>query len=363
MKLIYTLLFLTGMMSLHAQYVFDDVVRLDHTAVKSQDKTGTCWSYATTSFIESELIRLGQGNIDLSEMFFVRNIYKDKARNYVLRQGKANFSQGALAHDMIRAFDENGAVPESIYSGKRGNDKHNHSEMARVIKATIDAVMEGSPSQWWPDAVDAILDAYMGEDPANFEVNGKTYTPKSYGQSFSLNLDDYVNLTSFTHHPFYESFVLEIPDNYSNGSYYNLPLDEMMTTLTFALNNGFTVSWDGDVGEKGFGRRAGLAVLPTSPKRDDIFESPGYEVNVTQELRQHAFESYATTDDHLMHMVGLSKDQNDVDYLIVKNSWGEVGPYNGIFYMSIPYAKMKTVSIMVHKDAVPENIRKKLNLK
>ena len=347
---------------LQGQYVFKDIIRNDHTDVKSQDRTGTCWSYSTVSFIESELMRQGHGPIDLSEMYFVRNIYRDKAKNYVYRQGKANFSEGALAHDIIRALNMFGAVPESAYQSHKDAGKYNHSEMARVLKAALDAVLSGKPSQWWPAAIDGILDAYMGQAPTSFDIGGISYTPAAYRDHLGIATDDYITLTSFMHHPFYSSFVLEIPDNYSNGLYYNLPVNELMDVMIQALQAGYTIEWDGDVSEKGFGRREGIAIMPTSQNREDLFEQPGYEVNVSQSSRQEAFESFETTDDHLMHIVGLAEDQNGAKYFIVKNSWGASGPYNGIYYMSLAYMKMKTVGILLHKDALSKDLRTQLGI-
>lgn len=358
------LLILFTTLSLSAQYRFTVQQELPCTQVKNQQRTGTCWSYSTVSFLESELIRMGQSQYDLSEMYTVRTIYMDKARNYLLRQGKANFSQGSLNHDVIRAMKMGGIVPESAYSGLlTGADRHDHSEMEKALKGLLDGLRESKRlSPQWVTAFGSVLDSYMGAVPEKFTVDGKSYTPQSFAASLGLDADDYVTLTSFSHHPYYESFVLEIPDNYSNGSYLNLPLDELQAVADHALANGYTVAWDGDVSEKGFSAGDGLALLPKDPKDKDLFYAPVEELAVTPEQRQSAFESYATTDDHLMHLTGTVKDQNGNVYYVTKNSWGERGPYEGYLYMSAPYYRMKTVGIMVHKSAIPEEIANKLSL-
>lgn len=345
-----------------AQYVFKTEKKINCTAVKNQANTGTCWSFATASFLESEVIRMGATDIDLSEMYIVRNIYKDKAKNYVLRQGKANFSQGSLAHDLIRMASQEGLVTEEAYSGLlEGETRHNHSEMENGLKGFLDGVRTSKRlSKKWMPAFTAILDAYLGVAPTQFSYQGKDYTPRTFVDKVGINADDYVSITSFTHHPFYDQFILEIPDNYSNGAFYNVPLEEMMSIIDYTLLAGYTISWDGDVSEKGFSARDGIAVLPESSEREDLFSTPGEEITVTQMNRQENFENYSTTDDHLMHIVGLALDQADTKYYIIKNSWGEISDYNGYLYMSEAYMKMKTVSVMMHKDALPAESAKKI---
>ncbi|MFT5167119.1 MAG: bleomycin hydrolase [Saprospiraceae bacterium] len=357
---------------LHAQVDVDKVVSYDFTIqnkvecteVKSQDRTGTCWSFATASFLESEMIRKGNGVHDLSEMFVVRNIYRDKAKNYVLRQGKANFSQGSLAHDLIRVAKKHGIVPESVYSGKLdGAEKHNHSEMEAVLKGMLDGVLkQKSLSKKWPVAFDCVVDTYLGEVAEEFAYNGKTYTPMTFASEMDINPDDYVNITSYTHQPYYEPFVLEIPDNYSNGSFYNVPIAELESIVDNAIKNGFSVAWDGDVSEKGFSAKNGMAILPKDEKREDLFTNPAEELTVTQQMRQETFESYSTTDDHLMHLTGIARDQKGTKYYLIKNSWGEISDYKGYLHMSEAYFELKTVAVLVHKDAIPKAIAKKLAL-
>jgi len=348
----------------YGQYTFEVDKSLECTEVKSQDRTGTCWSFATSSFLESELIREGNESMNLSEMYVVRMIYTDKARNYVLRQGNANFSQGSLAHDVMRVLASNGAVPESVYPGREDAAmRHDHSEMERVMKGALDGLLKSSAiSDKWPKVIDAILDVYLGVLPESFEYNGKNETPSSFAEELGLASNDFISITSFNHHPFYKKFILEIPDNYSNGSFYNVPIDELMETIDASINAGYTVAWDGDVSEKGFSQKNGIAVMAEDPKREDLYKNPGAEIKVTQDNRQASFESLTTTDDHLMHLTGIAHDQNGTKYYIVKNSWGNIGPAEGFIYMSEDYLRMKTISIMVNQDAVPPSVAKKINL-
>ena len=359
MKLLNIICLLLFTLGLTAQYDFTHTKDINCTPVKSQARTGTCWSFATSSFIESELIRMGHSDANLSEMFVVRNIYKDKARNYVLRQGKANFSQGSLSHDLIRIMKSGGVMPESVYSGLlKGEEKHDHGEMEAGLKGFLDGILTRKTlSKKWQPAFASILDAYIGEAPEKFMYNGKEHTPMSLAADLGLDSGKYVSLTSFTHHPYNESIILEIPDNYSNGSFYNVPLNEMMSTIDNSLGEGYSIAWDGDVSEKGFDAKKGIAVLPTDEKRKDLFTMPGEEIKVTAQNRQDNFESYSTTDDHLMHIIGKAKDQNGTEYYIIKNSWGEISPFKGYLYMSRAYVEMKTVAIMVNQDVLSKKIK------
>ena len=345
-----------------SSYQFEVKENVACTPVKSQDRTGTCWSFSTVSFLESELIRTGKGKFDLSEMYIVRNIYKDKAMNYVLRQGKAQFSQGSLNHDVMRAFKAGGILPESIYSGKVGEEtKHDHSELAKGLKGYLDGIMKSKRlSTKWMAGFEGILDAYMGEVPTSFEYAGKQQNTEAFTKDLGLNPNDYVELTSYTHHPFYETFVLEIPDNYSNGSYYNVPLEDLQAVVENAVSKGYSVAWDGDVSEKGFNAKEGIAVVPTDADREDLYTKPGKEKTISQADRQSTFMSYSTTDDHLMHLTGTAVDQNGTKYYLIKNSWGEISDHKGFLYMSEAYFQLKTVGVLVHKDAIPAKIKSKI---
>lgn len=348
----------------YSQYTFEVDKSVECTEVKSQDRTGTCWSFATSSFLESELIREGSESMNLSEMYVARMIYMDKARNYVLRQGNANFSQGALSHDVMHVLASDGVVPENVYPGRvDASTRHDHSEMERVMKGALDGLLKKSTiSDKWPKVINAILDIYLGPLPESFDYNGKSVTPEEYADELGLSSIDFVSITSFSHHPFYQKFILEIPDNYSNGSFYNVPIDELMQTIDASIQAGYTVAWDGDVSEKGFSQKNGIAVIPEDPKREDLFDTPGAEIEVTQDNRQVNFENLTTTDDHLMHLTGIAHDQNGTKYYLVKNSWGNIGPVQGYIYMSEEYLRMKTISIMVNQEAVPRSIAKKINL-
>ena len=360
--------------SVYAQYEFQVIKKLDATPIKSQDKTGTCWSFSTASFIESEMLRMGKSEVDLSEMFVVRNIYLEKALNYVHRQGKANFSQGSLGHDLLRVIGKYGIVPEEVYSGKLNNESiHNHSEMEAVLKAVLDVVItnkNGQLSDKWLHAVNGVLDAYLGKVPENFTYKGKTYTAKTFANEIvGINPADYVEITSYTHYPFYKQFVLDIPDNFSNGLYHNVPMEEMEAITEHALQSGYTVTWDCDVSEKGFSAQNGVAILPeqdwsimSKEQQSQVFESPSPEKKVSQALRQQTFEDYSTTDDHLMHITGMAKDQKGNLYYIVKNSWGRIGKFDGYLYTSKRDFQLKTVSILVHKNAIPKDIAKKMGI-
>ncbi len=350
-------------------YQFQNVINIESTPVISQDKTGTCWSYATTSFLESEIIRLTGKQIDLSEMYNVRNTYMEKAENYVMRQGKAQFSQGALGHDVINSVAKYGVVPIEVFKGKDDSEeKHDHTEMETVLQGMLDAFVKTKRlSPKWRQAVSSVLDIYMGQNPTEFTFEGKKYTPKTFLNYIKITPSDYVSLTSFTHQPFYSNFILNIPDNFSNGSFYNVPIDELIENIDNALAKGYTVTLDCDVSEIGFSAKEGIAVVPadSQDKEKTFLKEIKPEMEITQEFRQQEFENYNTTDDHLMHIVGKVKDQKGNIYYTVKNSWGSSGERignNGYIYMSVPYAKLKTISIMVHKDGLLPKTKKSLKL-
>lgn len=372
-------------------YQFTDVVSLKTTPVKNQASTGTCWCFATTSFMESELLRMGKGEYDLSEMFIVRQKYMNQLEDNYFRRGNGNINQGSLAHTWKNAYLQAGIVPEEAYHGiNYQSEKHNHYEMVNYIYALANAAVkmkQRSPEYY--KLIDNLFDTYLGKLPEKFTYQGKEYTAKSFAESLGLNMDDYVELTSFTHKPYYSRFAPEVPDNWEHELMYNLPLDELMEVTDHALNHGYTVCWDGDVSEKGFSFKNGVAINPDVKKAEDLkgsdrerfeklnaqeqremleeaykFEKPCPEVNVTPEVRQQGYEAFVTTDDHLMHITGITKDQNGTKYYITKNSWGtERNAFGGYLNMSESYVRAKTIFIMVHKDAIPTAIKKKLGIK
>ncbi|PTX62808.1 bleomycin hydrolase [Kordia periserrulae] len=352
-------------------YEFTTTIDLEATPVISQGNTGTCWSFSASSFLESEIIRLTGKQIDISEMFTVRNTYPKKAWNYVMRQGKAQFSEGGLAHDVMNSVKSHGLVPNSAYSGLKAlQERHNHAEMVSVLKAMLDVYIQnpgGKLSSNWKPAIENVLDVYLGKRPESFTYEGKTYTPQSFLEMTKVNPDDYVTLTSFTHQPYYTSFILNIPDNFSNGSFYNVTLDELVAATKNALKTGYTVELDCDVSEATFSAKYAVATIPEENvnSRKDFSAEIRKEKNITAAFRQQEFENYTTTDDHLMHITGMAKDQNGNEYFRVKNSWGsntERIPNDGHVHMSEAFFKLKTISVMVHKDALPKALRVKLGL-
>lgn len=348
---------------------FKMVKEVKTSPVISQGSTGTCWDFATTSFIESELFRMGKGFIDVSEMYTVRMRYPFKTENYVRYHGKVNFGQGGQAHDVMDVIREFGMVPHEVYEGKVWDqERHNHNELAAVLKGMIDGVIKRKrPTPVWKEAVSKVLDVYLGEVPEKFEYDGKTYTPKSFAKELGINPDDYVELTSYTHHPFYKPFVLEIPDNYDYSYYYNLPIDELMKVYDNAIETGYSVAFDGDVSDKFFFGKKGYAVVPEDDSETESDE-PEKEKQVTQEMRQEHFDNFKISDDHLMHITGIAENQEGTKFYLTKNSWGTESKgkerqFKGYWYMSEQYVKLATIAIMVHKDAIPADIKSKLGIK
>jgi len=336
------------------------------TSVKNQGQTGTCWNYSTTSLIESESIRKGLlDHPDLSEMFTVRNVYIEKAKNYILRQGKAQFGEGGLGHDLIRAITIYGAMPQESFRSA-GNETPNHEGLENALKTYLDNLLKKRPIPTnWLDGYQKILDNKIGVAPADFVYKGKKYTPLTFAKEvLQFNADDYVSVTSFTHHPYYKPFVLEAPDNFANGLFYNLPLDELLDITEKALRDGYTIMWDADISNRNFQQQNGFALLfadSTVAKQKQV-DPDASEAPFSAELRQQLFENLTTQDDHLMHLVGLEESKNGKLFFKVKNSWGEVGPFSGYIAVSKPYFAINTISLVIPKVALSKTLKDKLHL-
>lgn len=348
-------------------YEFQTVKDIDANAVISQDNTGTCWSFSTTSFLEAEIIRQTGKHIDLSEMYNVRNTYPKKAWVYIMRQGKAQFGEGGLAHDVINSAADYGIVPQSVYTGKLSpNDPYNHAELTAVLESMLKTYVANPGkklSPQWKDAINSVLDVYMGKNVTEFTYEGKKYTPKSFMEMTKLKPADYVTLSSFTHTPFYKTFLLDIPDNFSNGLFYNLPLDEFVQNIDNALDKGYSIALDCDVSEPTFSGKNGMAVVPENEAdAKAILTEIKPEKNITPEYRQAEFENMTTTDDHLMHITGKVKDQKGNVYYKVKNSWGTKSGKDGYVYMSAAYLKLKAISVLLHKDGLTAKTRSVLGI-
>jgi bleomycin hydrolase len=344
-------------------YEFQTIKDIDALPVISQGQTGTCWSYSSTSFLEAEILRITGKRMDLSEMYNVKYTYLDKAENYVMRQGKAQFGEGGLNHDVINSAKKYGIVLEESYSGKlHANDKLDHSKMAQELEAIVKKAVADTPAKYpsWKKDYQAVLDRYMGSTKAS---DGKALNPQEVLEVSKLKLNDYITITSFTHEPIYSKFILNIPDNFSNGSFYNLTLDEFIQNIDHAIDNGFTLALDADVSESTFSSFTGIAAIPLNPSdTKEILTTIKPEKKITPELRQQEFENYNTTDDHLMHIVGKVKDQKGNIFYKVKNSWGVQSGKDGYFYLSVPYMRLKAISVMAHKDALLNSTKKNLGI-
>ena len=351
---------------------FKTINIINTSPVKSQSRTGTCWAFTTTSFIETELLRMGKGEYDLSEMYTVKYAYMDKGNLYVRYHGMANFGPGGQAHDVMNQVRKHGFVPEEFYHGiQYGEEKHNHSELNTVLNNFLDGVIKARQiTPVWKNAFAEILDTYLGKVPESFAFEDKKLTPKEFTAHLGFNPDDYVELTSYMHHPYYEKFILEVPDNWSNDLYYNLPVDDLMEVVVYALKNDYSVAWDGDMSDKGFSHKKGLAIAPvkewndmSDEEKEQAFIQPISEKNISQKMRQNLFDNFKITDDHLMHLTGLVEDENETYFYLTKNSWGEESnDFKGFLFMSDSFIRLHTIAIMVHKDAIPEEIARKLGL-
>ena len=376
-------------------YIFKVTKELPITSIKDQNRAGTCWCYSGLAFLESELLRMGKGEYDLSEMYIVANTYNDRAKAAVRTHGDVSFSQGGSFYDVIYGMKTFGLVPESeMRPGTAyGDTLSDHGELSDVTNAIVDAIAkkehkklqtdaDGNPL--WLKAIEAVHEVYLGTFPTEFTYNGVKYTPQSFYNSLGLNPDDYISITSYTHHPFYDKFVLEIQDNWRWGQSYNVPLDEMMEIFDYAIDHGYTVAWGADVSEPGFRSniKNGFCVLPdleakaqvgtdmahwtgltTTERSKESQTKPTPQRWVTQQERQTAYDNWETTDDHGMLIYGKATDQMGNEYYMVKNSWGKYGKYDGMFYVSKAYARYKTMNILVHKDGIPKEIKKKLGIK
>lgn len=372
-------------------YRFTDTKIIPTTAVKDQSRSGTCWCFSTLSFLESEILRAGGPALHLSEMWIVRHSFMDKAEKYVRMHGTINFAEGGASHDVTEGIKAHGIVPFEVYPGLNyGTEKPDFHELSVVLKAYLDAVVKTGDksgkalSTAWKRGFDAILDEYFGPLPETFTYEGKEYTPETFAAQLPIDLDNYIDISSFTHHPFYTQFIIEVPDNWMWGTVYNVPLDEMMQIIDHALEQGYTVSWGTDVSEKGFSRTKAIGIVPeadtesmsgteaerwgklTDREKEAAlykFDNPGKERTITQQMRQTAFDNYETTDDHGMLIMGTATDQAGNRYYKVQNSWNVLPPYDGFWYFSRPFVAYKTTSIMVNKQALPKEIARKLGLK
>lgn len=372
-------------------YIFTTVKENPITSIKNQSRAGTCWCYSSLAFLESELLRMGKGEYDFSEMYLVYNTYMDRADATVRTHGDVSFSQGGSFYDVIYGMQKFGLIPEELMRPgvMYGDSLSNHNELSAVTESYVAAIaksklhslqMGTDNAPLWKKGLEGIYDAYLGKRPETFEYKGKTYTPQSFYESTGLNNNDYISLTSYTHHPFYQPFVLEIQDNWRWGQSYNLPIDELMEVFDNAIMNGYTIAWGADVSENGFGR-TGVGTMPDMKKAQedltgsdmarwlkltsssDFANGPLPQKWCTQEERQRAYDNWETTDDHGMLIYGIAKDQKGTEYYMVKNSWGTIGTYKGIWYVSKAYARYKTMNIVVNKKALPKEIAKKLGIK
>ena len=368
-----------------AEYKFTTIKENPVTSIKNQYRSGTCWCFSALSFIESEIIREKGDTVDLSEMFVVGKSYRDRAVKYVRLDGHLNFAAGSSFGDVLHVIEDYGIVPQEAMHGMNyGTEMPEQSELDAALKGYVEAIAKNPNKKLttaWLNGFDGIVEAYLGEYPETFKVGNRKFTPEEYRDHLGIDVKDYVNLSSFSHHPFYSQFIIEVPDNWRWDTAYNLPIDELMEVMYNAIDNGYTIAWGSDVSEKGFTRN-GLATMPVEKKKaaagsdqekwvgksaeenkEEAKTELPEEIVATQQMRQDAYDRKTTTDDHGMHIYGLAQDQNGKKYFMVKNSWGKAGKYNGIWYASDAFVRYKTLNIVVHKDALPKEIKKKLGIK
>ena len=357
------------------KFVFTDVINIERTPVRNQGSSGTCWSYSTNSFLESEMIRIGKKPVRLAEIYTARCAYIEKAENYVRMHGALAWGDGGACHDVINMYAKYGALPQSVYTGLNyGTDKNQFAEMQAMLKGMLQALVKnpnGKLTPVWKQAFRAVLDTYLGEVPEKFTFEGKEYTPMTFAKErVGINPADYVEMGSVNTAPYYTKTMLMVPDNWSYDQVYNVKMKDITAAIDHALKKGYTVAWATDVSEKYFSWKNGVAYVPekdyadmTEEERNQMFDGPKPERKITSEMRQAAFDNYETTDDHGMHIVGLAKDQTGREYYIVKNSWGEKNDHKGYLYVTKTYVQYKTTAFLMHKDALPAELKSKLGLK
>ncbi len=355
-------------------FKFTDIINLANTSVKNQGSSGTCWSYSGNSFLESEMIRIGKQPVEISQIFTARNAYVEKGKNYVRMHGAVTLGDGGSLHDVTNMLKKYGAVPQEVYTGLNyGTAKNKFAEMAALTEGLLVAAVKnpnGELTPNWIKAYEAVIDSYLGQVPQNFNYKGKNYTPQSFAKEVvGLNPDEYIEFSSYSNAPYYTKTMLMVPDNWSFDLIYNVRLNDMTDIIDNALKNGFTVAWATDVSEKSFSWKNGIAYVPTKKvddmtpeEKENLFNGPKPEMEITEEVRQKAFDNYQTTDDHGMHIVGVSKDQDGKEYYIVKNSWGASNDYKGYLYVTKNFIKYKSTALMVNKAAIPAAIAKKIGI-
>lgn len=352
-------------------FTFTPVINAEATSVKNQKSSGTCWSYSTNSFLESEMIRMGKKPVDLADLFTARNAYVEKGINYVRMHGALTLGDGGACHDVTNMFAKYGALPQEVYNGNDYGSPGSSDKMNKLTEAILKKAVTGKFDPTWKARYIATIDSCMGAVPEKFTYEGKEYTPKTFAKDVvGINPADYVELSSFTTSPYYEKAVLMVPDNWSFDQVYNVQMNDITNIIDHALKNGFTVAWATDVSEKGFSWKNGVAYVPqndfdsmSAEEKRAMFNGPKPEKEITVELRQAAFDDYETTDDHGMQITGMAKDQAGKEYYIVKNSWGATNDYKGYLYVTKNFVKYKTTAFLLHKNGIPSDLRKKMAIK